>query len=204
MPTLPIAENITEHIPAQRRHTPEEYLALEDVAESRSEYRNGEIIPMTGGTTNHNRIARNLSAWLHLAAKDSDDFENFIGDVKLWIPNAQIYTYPDVMVVTGAVECHNQRADIICNPKVIIEVLSNSTEEYDRLGKFNLYRSIPSFQEYVLINQTRVQVEHYTKQTAKRWMLQDLDPEDEQVQFASIPFAISLHDLYCKVQFNAL
>ena len=185
----------------EKRHcTPEEYLRSEETAEVRSEYRNGETIPMTGGTTNHNRLARNLSAWLHFAFKDEDDHENFIGDVKLWIPEEQAYTYPDVMVVAGGVVYHGDRTDTICNPTVIVEVLSKSTEDYDRLGKFALYRTLPSFQEYVLVNQSRIQVEHFTKQAAKRWLLQDLDAEDTQIQFASIPFTISLDDLYRKVQ----
>lgn len=185
----------------KRRYTPEEYLALEDAAETRSEYRNGEIIPMTGGTTNHNRISLNLAGSINLAFAQAD-YEVFMADVKLWIPDEQVYTYPDVMVVAGAVDYHNRRNDIILNPRVIIEVLSKSTEDYDRLGKFALYRTIPSFQEYVLVNQTRIQVEHYTKQAAKRWLLEDLDIEDAQVKFASIPFAISLEELYGKVQFT--
>ena len=185
----------------KRRYTPEEYLALEDAAETRSEYRNGEIISMTGGTTNHNRISLNLAGSINLAFVQAD-YEMFMADVKLWIPDEQVYTYPDVMVVAGAVDYHNRRNDIILNPRVIIEVLSKSTEDYDRLGKFALYRTIPSFQEYVLINQTRIQVEHYTKQAAKRWLLEDLDIEDAQVRFASIPFAISLEELYSKVQFT--
>lgn len=184
----------------KRRYTPEEYLALEDAAETRSEYRNGEIIPMTGGTTNHNRISLNLAGSINLAFVQAD-YEVFMADVKLWIPDEQVYTYPDVMVVAGAVDYHNRRNDIILNPRVIIEVLSKSTEDYDRLGKFALYRTIPSFQEYVLVNQTRIQVEHYTKQAAKRWLLEDLDIEDAQVRFASIPFAISLEELYGRVQF---
>ena len=184
----------------KRRYTPEEYLALEDAAETRSEYRNGEIIPMTGGTTNHNRISLNLAGSINLAFAQAD-YEVFMADVKLWIPDEQVYTYPDVMVVAGAVDYHNRRNDIILNPRVIIEVLSKSTEDYDRLGKFALYRTIPSFQEYVLVNQTRIQVEHYTKQAAKRWLLEDLDIEDAQVKFASIPFAISLEELYGRVQF---
>ena len=184
----------------KRRYTPEEYLALEDAAETRSEYRNGEIIPMTGGTTNHNRISLNLAGSINLAFAQAD-YEVFMADVKLWIPDEQVYTYPDVMVVAGAVDYHNRRNDIILNPRVIIEVLSKSTEDYDRLGKFALYRTIPSFQEYVLVNQTRIQVEHYTKQAAKRWLLEDLDIEDAQVRFASIPFAISLEELYGRVQF---
>lgn len=185
----------------KRRYTPEEYLALEDAAETRSEYRNGEIIPMTGGTTNHNRISLNLAGSINLAFAQAD-YEVFMADVKLWIPDEQVYTYPDVMVVAGAVDYHNRRNDIILNPRVIIEVLSKSTEDYDRLGKFALYRTIPSFQEYVLVNQTRIQVEHYTKQAAKRWLLEDLDIEDAQVRFASIPFAISLEELYSRVQFT--
>ena len=185
----------------KRRYTPEEYLALEDAAETRSEYRNGEIIPMTGGTTNHNRISLNLAGSINLAFAQAD-YEVFMADVKLWIPDEQVYTYPDVMVVAGAVDYHNRRNDIILNPRVIIEVLSKSTEDYDRLGKFALHRTIPSFQEYVLVNQTRIQVEHYTKQAAKRWLLEDLDIEDAQVRFASIPFAISLEELYGRVQFT--
>ena len=185
----------------KRRYTPEEYLALEDAAETRSEYRNGEIIPMTGGTTNHNRISLNLSGSINLAFVQAD-YKVFMADVKLWIPDEQVYTYPDVMVVAGAVDYHNRRNDIILNPRVIIEVLSKSTEDYDRLGKFALYRTIPSFQEYVLVNQTRIHVEHYTKQAAKRWLLEDLDIEDAQVRFASMPFAISLEELYSRVQFT--
>ena len=158
MPTLPVAEKII----TQPAYTPEEYLALEEGAESRSEYRNGEIIPITGGTTNHNRISLNLAGSINLTFAQAD-YDVFMADVKLWIPTEKIYTYPDVMVVAGAVAYYNDRTDIIGNPRVIVEVLSQSTEAYDRLGKFALYRTIPSFQEYVLINQTRVQVEHYTK-----------------------------------------
>lgn len=184
-----------------RLYTPEEYLALEDQADFRSEYRQGEIIPMAGGTTNHNRIARNVSAELHFASKAQDDFENFIGDVKLWIPQEQLYTYPNVMVVVGEVEYHNDRRDIILNPQVIIEVLSKSTEDYDRLGKFAIYRTIPSFVEYVLINQNRIQIEHFTKQAAKRWSLQDIDAEDRELRLESIPFTMSLDEIYRKVNF---
>ncbi|MBE9010566.1 Uma2 family endonuclease [Pseudanabaenaceae cyanobacterium LEGE 13415] len=182
-----------------RLYTPEEYLALEDKADFRSEYRQGEIIPMAGGTTNHNRIARNVSAELHFASKAQDEFENFIGDVKLWVPQEQLYTYPDVMAVVGEVEYYNDRRDIILNPQVIIEVLSKSTEDYDRLGKFSLYRTVPSFVEYILINQNRVQIEHFTKQGAKRWSLQDIDADDRELKLESIPFTMSLDEIYRKV-----
>jgi Uma2 family endonuclease len=192
MQTLTVVEN--------RRYTPDEYLALEDAADSKSEYRNGEMIAMTGGSTNHNRISLNLAGTLNLAFAQAN-YDVFMADVKLWIPAEQAYTYPDVMVVAGAVEYQGARNDIICNPRVIVEVLSKSTEDYDRLGKFSLYRTLPSFQEYVLVNQNRIQIEHYVKQSAKRWLLQDLDAEDTEIQLASIPFSISLENLYRKVQF---
>ncbi|NJK62763.1 MAG: Uma2 family endonuclease [Synechococcaceae cyanobacterium SM2_3_1] len=189
-------------ITKKQHYSPEEYLALDDAAENKNEYIMGKIIAMTGATTNHNRIARNLSAWLHFASKDGDEYENFIGDVKLWIPEEQAYTYPNVMVVAGAVEYHQNRTDIICNPRVIIEVLSQSTEYYDRLEKFSLYRTIPSLEEYVLISQIRFHVEHDSKRAVKQWNLQDLDSEDIQLPLTSIPFTIPLEDLYRKVQFS--
>jgi Uma2 family endonuclease len=145
-------------IAEKRRYTPQEYLAREDAADSKSEYSNGEIVPI-GGTTNHNRISLNLAGSMNLAFAQID-YEVFMADVKLWVPERNAYTYPDVMVVAGAVEYQDVRSDIICNPSVIVEVLSKSTEDYDRREKFSLYRTLPSFQEYVLIDQTRIQVEH--------------------------------------------
>ncbi|MGG6266015.1 Uma2 family endonuclease [Leptolyngbya sp. AN03gr2] len=106
-----------------RLYTPEEYLALEDQADFRSEYRQGEIIPMAGGTTNHNRISLNVAGKLNSTFAEQN-YDVFMADVKLWIPQEQLYNYPDVMVVVGEVEYYNNRRDIILNPQVIIEVLS--------------------------------------------------------------------------------
>jgi Uma2 family endonuclease len=183
-----------------RLYTTEEYLALEDQGDFRSEYRQGEIIPMTGGITNRNRISLNVAGKLNSTFAEQS-YEVFMADVKLWIPQEQLYTYPDVMVIVGEVEYYNDRRDIILNPQVIIEVLSKSTEDYDRLGKFAIYRTIPSFVEYVLINQNRIQIEHFTKQAAKRWSLQDIDAEDRELKLESIPFTISLDEIYRKVNF---
>ncbi|MEP0982967.1 Uma2 family endonuclease [Leptolyngbya sp. FACHB-17] len=106
------------------------------------------------------------------------------------------------MVVVGEVAYHNNRRDIILNPQVIIEVLSQSTEDYDRLGKFASYRTIRSFVKYVLVDQNRIRVEHFTKQAAKRWLLQDLDAEDREIRLRSIPVSISLNDVYRNVNFS--
>ncbi|KJH70559.1 Uma2 family endonuclease [Aliterella atlantica] len=185
----------------QRYYTPAEYLELEEKAESKSEYIDGQIFPMAGGSINHNRIALNLSSALNFAFKQQD-FEVFMGDVRLWIPDRQIYTYPDVMVIEGKPNYYDNRTDTLTNPVVIAEVLSKSTQGYDRQAKFADYRTIASFQEYLLIDQNRLYVEHYAKTGAKRWEFQQYDVEDEVISLTSIPFQISLTDLYNKVNFD--
>lgn len=184
-------------------YSPEEYLAREEVAEYKSEYIDGEIIPMAGSSTNHNQIAGNFSAALNFAFK-TQDYEVFMSDVRLWIPSKRIYTYPNVMVVAGELEYFNNRTDTITNPKVIIEVLSDSTQGYDREGKFEFYRTIPSFEEYLLIDQTKIYVEQYSKTGNKRWSLREYDAEDEAITLTSVQFEISLLDVYNKVKFAAV
>ncbi len=190
-------------ITQQRYYTPEEYLELEEAADYKSEYIDGQIIPMPGGTTNHNRIALNFSAELSVAFK-RQSYEVFINDVRLWIPEKRIYTYPDVMVIAGKVEYFSNRQDIILNPVVIIEILSKSTKGYDRQDKFELYRTIPSFQEYLLIDQTQIRVEQFCKTDKKRWTLYEYDQEDEAIALTSVPFQISLLDLYNKLEFEVV
>ncbi|NET60636.1 MAG: Uma2 family endonuclease [Symploca sp. SIO2E6] len=136
----------------QPYYSPEEYLALEEKADCKSEYIDGEIFIMAGGSTNHNQIALNFSTELNFAFKKLD-YRVFMSDVRLWIPQRRIYTYPDVMVVVGEPEYHDNRTDTITNPRVIIEVLSPSTKGYDRNKKFEIYRTIPTFEEYLLIGE---------------------------------------------------
>ncbi|TFI54980.1 Uma2 family endonuclease [Mastigocladus laminosus UU774] len=181
--------------------TPQEYLALEEKADSKSEYIDGKIIPMAGGTANHNRIVGNFYAILNFAFRQQD-YEVFNSDMRLWIPKRRIYTYPDVTVVAGEPEFFDNRTDTILNPKVIVEVLSKSTGNFDREGKFQAYRTIPSFKEYLLIEQNRIYVEHYSKTANKRWSLQEYDQEDELISLVFIPFEITLQDLYNKVKFD--
>jgi Uma2 family endonuclease len=187
----------------QRYYTPEEYLELEEAADYKSEYIDGQIIPMAGGSTNHNRIALNLSTDLNFAFRQQD-YEVFMGDVRLWIPKKCIYTYPDVMVVAGEPEYFNNRTDTILNPRVIVEVLSKSTNGYDYEDKFESYRTIATFQEYLLIDQTRIHVDQFSKTGKKQWALREYDEEDEAIALATVPFQISLLDLYNKVKFEGV
>lgn len=184
-------------------YSPEEYLAREEAAEYKSEYIDGEIIPLGGKSTNHNQIAGNFSAALNFAFK-TQDYEVFMSDVRLWIPVRRIYTYPNVMIVAGKLEYFNNRTDTITNPKVIIEVSSDSTQGYDKQEKFEFYRRIPSFEEYLLIDQTKVYIEQYSKTANKRWSFREYDVEDEALALASVQFEIYLGDVYNKAKFAAI
>jgi len=185
----------------QRYYSPEEYLALEATAEYKSEYIDGEILPITGGSTNHNRIAGNFYSALNFAFKNQN-YEVFISDVRLWIPESRIYTYPDAMIVAGKPEYFNQSQDTITNPQVIIEVLSKSTQEYDRSSKFRAYRIIQTFQEYLLLDQNKIYVEQFFKTGAKSWSLREYDESDQAIALSSLNFHIPLTAAYNKVQLS--
>ncbi|AFY42238.1 Uma2 family endonuclease [Nostoc sp. PCC 7107] len=185
----------------QQYYTPEEYLQLEEAAEYKSEYIDGQIIPMAGGTVNHAQILLNLGSALNFAFRQQN-YEVFVSDVRLWIAQKRIYTYPDVMIIAGEPEFFNNRQDIITNPQIIVEVLSKSTRNYDYEDKFAAYRTIPTFQEYLLIDQYRVHLEQFSKIGKKQWNLREYDEEDNAIAFASVPLEISLQDLYNKVNFE--
>ncbi|NJK69183.1 MAG: Uma2 family endonuclease [Microcoleus sp. CSU_2_2] len=185
----------------QRYFTEEQYLALEETAEDKSEYLDGKIIPMTGGSTNHNQIAGNLYIALSFALKKRN-YRIFIGDVRLWVAKVRLYTYPDVMVIFGLPEYHNNRTDMITNPQVIVEVLSKSTKNYDRSDKFAFYKTLPSFQEYILIDQTKIKIEQYSKTENKRWLYREYDEEDTALVFNSFQVEVPLSDVYEQVNFE--
>ncbi|MEH1794294.1 MULTISPECIES: Uma2 family endonuclease [unclassified Nostoc] len=188
-------------ITKQRYYTPEEYLELEEAAEYKSEYIDGQIIPIAGGTANHNRIAGNFYAVLNFAFRQQE-YEVFNSDMRLWIHQKHIYTYPDVTVIAGEPEFFHNRTDIITNPQLIVEVLSKSTNNYDREDQFQVYRTISTFQEYLLIDQTRIHVEQFSKIGKKQWTLREYDEEDEAIALVTVQFEISLQDLYNKVKFE--
>jgi Uma2 family endonuclease len=182
-------------------YTVEEYLELEVNSEERHEYINGEIVLMTGGTPEHNQIAGNFYAALNFALK-RQPYRVFVTDQRLWIPRKRIHTYPDVMVVQGELQFEEGRKDTITNPLIIAEVLSLSTKNYDKDDKFAAYRTIPSFQEYLLIDQYTMQVEQYCKTEEKRWTFSEYDAPHEIVSLNSLAFQISLEDIYDKVMAN--
>ena len=186
-----------------RKHTytPEEYLELEEKALYKSEYRNGEIIPMTGGTTNHNQIALNFASSLLYVIRGKK-YRVFIGDVRLWIPEYREYTYPDVIVTDGKPIYAGKNNTTVTNPLLIVEVLSKSTKNYDQGDKFTFYRSIPQFKEYVLVEQNQYQVMHYSKTNKGEWIFREYKSEDDIVKLQHLDFEISLVDIYQDVNFD--
>ncbi len=181
--------------------TPEEYLELEAKANYKSEYRNGEIVPMTGGTTNHNELALNLAATLKLALKNQG-YKVYMGDVRLWIPEYRQYTYPDVMVIHRCPTYADDSKTTVLNPMLITEVLSKSTQNYDQGDKFMYYRSIPTLGEYVLIDQKQHHVIQYTQTETGQWLLTEYRGEDANLVVQSFPFEMSLADLYEGIDFE--
>jgi Uma2 family endonuclease len=176
----------------------EDFLKQEAKAEFRSEYYDGESRPMAGASRNHNRLARNFLVLFTLAFR-AKPVEAFINDVVLWLPLHRKSTYPDLVIVEGEIKSSEGQPDVVDNPLVIVEVLSPSTEAYDRGDKFKLYRSLPSFREYILISQDTCHVDQFVKTEDSHWLLTDYDGEDTVMKLNTIPFEISLKDLYDKV-----
>lgn len=186
---------------AATRYTVSEYLALEDKAEFKSEFINGEIIPMAGASANHNKIALNFCRLLPLVIGDQA-YEIFMSDMRLWLPAYSRYTYPDVMVVAGEPVFVDQRQMEVTNPCLIVEILSNSTQAYDHNSKFRQYRSIPCFQEYILVYQNGYEVDHYVKESEDRWVLMTYKGEESVIKLMSMQMEIRLRDLYKRVKFD--
>ncbi|MGK7882492.1 MAG: Uma2 family endonuclease [Crocosphaera sp.] len=182
-------------------YTPEEYLQLEEESEEKHEYRNGEIVIMTGGTTNHNRLVLEFCTYLNFALREQNA-EVFAGDVRLWIPSYREYTYPDIMVVKEQPIYQTPGTTTITNPTIIVEVLSKSTQARDRGDKFRFYRSIPEFKEYILIDQYTVLVEHFVKTSEHQWMLTEYETKEANLPLNSVNFEINLEELYKRVNFD--
>lgn len=185
----------------QRIYTPEEYLELELASETRSEYRNGEIIPMTGGTPDHNELAINLASLLKSTLRGKP-YRIFATDQRLWIPARNLYTYPDVMVTEKPLQLQTGRTDTVINPCFIAEVLSKSTQDYDHGDKFSAYRTIESFREYLMIDQYSVHIEHYVKTAAHQWLLSEYDDPSVTLTLRTFDAQIQIAALYENIEFD--
>jgi Uma2 family endonuclease len=179
----------------KRFYTPKEYLELEEAAEYKSEYRDGDIIPMTDVTTNHNKITGNFYANLKFFLI-GQNYDIYISDVRLWIPRYRQYTYPDIMVIQEETLYTGMDTTTVINPLLIVEVLSKSTNNYDQGDKFLYYRSIPEFNEYILVDQTKYHIMQHTKTLDGKWLFTEYESAEAVLEFSSIEYQINLNDIY--------
>jgi Uma2 family endonuclease len=186
--------------PARKYITPEEYLTLEEAANFKSEYCQGKIRAMPSLSINHNRITLDLGAHINLALRDTD-CEIYLSALKVWSKAKNFFTYPDLTIVCGKTELYEGRDDILTNPLVIFEVLSKSTRNYDRVEKFELYRSIPSFQEYILVEQDRIHVEQMYLGAKNKWILTEYNQITDVIKLAKVDIEIPLREFYRRVEF---
>jgi Uma2 family endonuclease len=183
------------------RLTETEYLGFERESPVKHEYWNGEVFAMAGASFVHNQIVMNVGRAL-LNATDDGPCIVLSSDTKVRVPLRKGYVYPDVSVVCGKPEFVDDHTDVITNPQVIVEVLSDSTERFDRGDKFAGYRSLPSLVDYLLVAQDQARVEHYTRGADGTWVLRELQP-GMRLRLTGVPGEIAIDDIYRKVTLPA-
>ncbi|MGI8469823.1 MAG: Uma2 family endonuclease [Pyrinomonadaceae bacterium] len=181
--------------------TPAEYLEFERKSETKHEFFDGEIFAMSGAKRNHNKVMTNISGlvWQHLKGRNC---ESYSSDMRVFVPETGLYTYPDLVVVCGEPKFQDNIFDTLLNPILLIEVFSDSTESYDRGKKFQHYRSIESLQEYALVSQDEARIEKYVKRGDGFWLLSEAVGLDSEIEFSSIEHRITLVEVYDKIDFS--
>lgn len=180
--------------------TSEEYLAIERMADYKSEYFNGEMFAMAGASPTHALIVTNVVSELRTQLKKRP-CTVYSTDLRLRVSPTGLYTYPDVAVVCGEPEYDDKYEDTLLNPTLIIEVLSESTESYDRGAKFKQYQSVKSVKEYVLIAQNTPRIERFTRQNRSRWSPLMASHIGDEIELSSVNCVLSLAEVYDKVRF---
>ena len=184
----------------QTHYTSAEYLALEEKAEFRSEFIDGYIFEMSGGTENHIQISFNVTKLL--ADKLRGKCRAYQSEMKVWIESAKTFFYPDVTLVCGERKFFNNRTDVIENPILLVEVLSDSTAKYDKNEKFLTYQNIQTFQEYVLVSQDKALVQQFIRQKDGNWKIKATIGLNSKVYFESVETELSLEEIYDLVEFE--
>ena len=188
-------------VAVQSHLTPAEYLALERKATTKSEYFEGQIYAMSGASRAHNLIVANLVSAFHVQLSERT-CEVYANDMRVKVDATGLYTYPDVLVVCNEPHFEDTALETLLNPTVLLEVLSPSTEAYDRGEKFSHYRHLESLQEYILVAQNCIRVEHYLRQ-GQKWLLTEFNKLVDIVRLPSIACELSTRAIYAKVKFSA-
>jgi Uma2 family endonuclease len=181
--------------------SPEEYLRRERQAEYKSEYLNGEIFAMSGASREHNLITVNIGAELNRQLRGKP-CEAYTSDMRVKVRSNGLYTYPDVIVVCGEPQFEDKEVDTLVNPTVLGEVLSRTTERYDRIAKTTYYRTIESLAEHLLVAQDEIRVEQYIRQPDGQWLMLEFLTRDAVVDLPSIGCTLKLGDVYDRIVFG--
>lgn len=182
------------------RLTESEYLALERAATFKSEYFDGEMFAMAGGSPKHSLITANLIGELRTKLKGGPS-KPFTSDLRLKVEASGLITYPDVSVVCGPLQFASGTDDTVVNPTLLIEVLSDSTEAYDRGEKFQHYRQIPSLKEYLLVSQRLARIEQYGRRPNAEWALRVAEGKDAKLALPALEITIELNEVFAGVDF---
>jgi Uma2 family endonuclease len=183
------------------RFTPEQYLERERQADHKSEYLSGEIFAMAGASEAHNLIVTNVVRELSARLRGRP-CRTYPSDMKVEVGPSGLFTYPDVSVVCGEPRFHDARRDMVQNPTVIVEVLSPSTEAYDRGAKFAQYRRLESLTDYLLISASECRVEHYVRLRDGQWLLSEVMTQEQVVVIGSIDCELPMAEVYERVEFD--
>jgi len=186
---------------ADPRSTPEEYLVRERKAQYRSEFVDGRAYAMAGASRAHNLVAGNVFAELRAQLRGKP-CEAYVSDMRVKVSRTGLYTYPDVVAVCGEPRFEDAHVDTLLNPILVVEVLSGSTEGYDRGEKFSHYRRLESLREYVLVTQDRVRVEHFARH-GEHWMLTEISDPEGVLALPSLDCALALRAVYERVELPA-
>lgn len=180
--------------------TPEQYLEAERKAEYKSEYFNGETFAMAGASRRHNLIVFNMAGILYRQIRNRP-CEAYTNDMRVKVSESGLYTYPDLVVTCEKPEFDDdEHHDTLKNPNLIVEVLSESTEAYDRGKKFESYRTIQSLSDYLLIAQDKRRVEHYVRQPENRWLFSEYKDPKAVFRIAALDCEIRLEEVYEKIE----
>jgi len=183
------------------RYAPEQYLEIERKAEVKSEYFSGEMFAMAGGSLRHSQIAANCIARFTMQF-EGRPCNAFTSDLRVNVSETGAYVYPDVSIICGRPVMLDEHEDTILNPSVILEVVSPSSEAYDRGEKFAHYRRLKSLTDYLLVSQDRVRIEQYSRQQDGQWLLNEIDGLEGIVEIPFVDCRLALADVYDKVEFT--
>lgn len=211
-PCVDRAQSVEPHIPASPNNltgsghanqpqsfvSPLDYLAWERAQETRHEYFDGEVFAMTGASRPHNLVCGDTFAGLHAQLRGGP-CEVYANDMRVKVSVTDMYTYPDIVVACGEPRFEDAAVDTLLNQALIIEVLSDSTERYDRGAKFAHYRTLPSLKDYLLVTPTQCRVEHDQRQDADRWLMREYRQLEDQIECTSIQAWLRLAEMYERV-----